>query len=254
MNCHFSLLFFSLWLGKKTGLTTRLATLIGVGTSICGASAIAAMAPCIEAKKEETGLALSCITLFGLLAMFSHPFLYTSTVVGDPLGHNLNAYAIWVGTGVHETAQVIAAAGALGVEGNALLVKSIRIFMIDPMILLATYMIARKANLSGRRRTTLPAYGVVFVALSVCGAFLDIYAPQIALLGFDWLPLKTVLSKVVFKFLLGLCLAGEGFKVKLSQIAKLGIKPFAIGAFVALLAGIIALVLAILVTPFLPVL
>jgi len=251
--------FFGLWLGRKLGLDDGLASLIGVGTSICGASAIAATGPAIKARDEEMGLAVACITLFGLVAMFLYPFLYANTVVGDWLQHNLNLYAIWCGSGVHEVAQVAAAAGALGVAGRALLIKGIRVFMIGPMILLATYMLGRRANVTNSKRTPgekpkiiLPAYGVMFIVLSLCCAFLDAYAPQIAALGFDWPPVKAVLSGVVFKFLLAVCFAGVGLRVKFQQIAKLGAKPFAVGAFMAILAGILALILAIAAAPFVP--
>jgi uncharacterized integral membrane protein (TIGR00698 family) len=251
--------FFGLWLGRKVGLDDTLASLIGIGTSICGASAIAAAGPAIKAKEEEMGLAVACITLFGLLAMFLYPFLYVNTVVGDWFQHNLNLYAIWCGSGVHEVAQVAAAAGALGVEGCALLVKSIRVFMIGPMILLATYMMSKRVSVANSKSTssekpkiTLPAYGVVFIVLSICCAFLDAYAPQIAALGFDWPPVKAVLSGVVFKFLLAVCFAGVGLMVKFQQIAKLGAKPFVVGAFMAILAGFLALILAIAVAPLVP--
>ncbi len=247
--------FFGRWLGRKLGLSDTLATLIGVGTCICGASAIAATGPAIRAKEEEMGLAIACITLFGLLAMFTYPFLYANTVVGEWLWRNLNVYGIWCGSGIHEVAQVAAAGGALGVAGPALLVKAVRVFMIGPMILLATYMQGRRADVakvSEAPKVTLPAYGVVFIALSFCCAFLDAYAPQITALGFDWPPVKAMLSGVVFKFLLALCFAGVGFKVRFREIAKLGAKPFAVGAFMSILAGILALILAIAVAPLVP--
>ena len=247
--------FFGLWLGRKLGLNNRLATLIGVGTCICGASAIAATGPAIKAKEEETGLALACITLFGLFAMFTYPFLYASTVVGEWLGLNLNVYSIWCGSGVHETAQVMAAAGALDPKaiGPALLVKSIRIFMIGPMILVATYVLSRIEKVEVSKSATkviLPVYGVVFILNSIFCAFLDAYAPQIGALGFDWPLVKGVLSGTVFKFLLATTFAGVGSKVKFRDIARLGAKPFAVGALISILAGALALILAIAVAPF----
>ena len=87
----------SLWLGERLGLDRRLASLIGVGTAICGAAAIAALTPAINAKEEESGLAVSGITLFGLLSMFLYPFLFLNTPVNGLLGGNLDAYAVWVG-------------------------------------------------------------------------------------------------------------------------------------------------------------
>jgi len=249
--------FFGLWLGRKVGLSNTLASLIGVGTSICGASAIAAAGPAIEAKEEEIGLALACITLFGLLAMFTYPFLYTNTIVGEWLGHNPNVYSIWCGSGVHETAQVIAAAGALdsAAIGPALMVKSIRIFMIGPMVLIATYFFSKKEKIARGKsaaKTVLPAFAVVFILNSFIGAFLDAYTPTIRAMGFDWSLVKPLLSGNVFPFLLATAFAGVGSKVKFKDIAKLGAKPFALGAFMALLAGVLALILAIAVAPFVP--
>jgi len=92
-------------LGRRFGLSSALSTLIGIGTSVCGASAIAATGPAINAKEEEMGLSLACVTLFGLGAMFLYPFLYDSTIVGAWLGHNDLAFGVWAGTGIHETAK-----------------------------------------------------------------------------------------------------------------------------------------------------
>ena len=92
----------SITLGRRLGLSNKLAILIGVGTSICGASAIAATAPAIQAKEEEIGIAVSGITLFGLISMFLYPYLFTSTAVYNWLLGNPLVYAIWVGSGIHE--------------------------------------------------------------------------------------------------------------------------------------------------------
>jgi len=250
----FVIFFASLWLGRKLGLSDTLSMLIGVGTCICGASAIVATGPAVKAREEEMGLAIACITIFGLIAMFLYPFLYTNTIVGGWLAHNLNVFAIWVGTGVHEVAQVAAAGGALGVAGAALCVKSIRVFMIGPMILLATYINGKRAKVivGERPKITLPIYGIMFIIFSLCCAFLDAHASQIATMGFDWLSIKAMLSGTIFKFLLALCFAGVGSKVRFRSIAKLGAKSFGVGAFMAVFAGVLALVLAIVMSPFIP--
>lgn len=91
------IVFFALYVGRKLGIDDKCAILIGVGTSICGASATAAIGPANKAKEEEMGLAIACITLFGLVAMFVYPYLYANTVVGQWLQLNLNTYARWVG-------------------------------------------------------------------------------------------------------------------------------------------------------------
>ena len=248
--------FLSVWIGRRFGLSDRLALLIGVGTSICGASAIAAAAPAVDAREEEIGLALSGITLFGLISMVLYPFLFSNTVVGSLLMENLNVYAIWVGSGVHETAQVIGAAGMLGdgVIQPAVMIKSIRIFMIGPAVLLATYMYNRGGSrASGGRGLVLPVFAVVFIVNSVISALLNANADTLMVMGIDWLALKSLLSGSVIPFLLATAFAGVGSKVQFRTIARLGFKPFAFAALMAVLAGGLALFLAILVAPYVPV-
>ncbi|MEM0368022.1 MAG: putative sulfate exporter family transporter [Desulfurococcaceae archaeon] len=241
-------------IGGKLGLSRNLSILIGVGTGICGASAIAATGPAINAKEEEMGVALTCITIFGLTAMILYPALFTSTMIGELLHNNLRLFAIWAGSGIHEVAQVAAAAGSLGVAGEALLVKSIRVFMIGPTILIATYMALGKNKTIKRqeRSFVLPAYGIVFVLLTFICAILDMNTQYLLSVGFDWLKVKSVLSDVVLKFLLALCFAGVGLKVNFRDISKLGVKSFVVGALISALIGVIALILAIIVAPFVP--
>ena len=247
--------FTSVWLGRRFGISDRLALLIGVGTSICGASAIAATAPALEAREEEIGLALSGITLFGLMSMFLYPFLFSSTAVNGLLGGNLNVFAIWVGSGVHETAQVVAAAGALGegVISPALMIKSVRIFMIGPAVLLATYIFNRGGGEAREGpKLVLPTFAVLFIAGSIVSALLDANASALAVTGLDWVYFKGLLKGNVIPFLLATAFAGVGSKVQFRTIARLGVKPFAFAALMAVLAGTLAFALAVLVAPYVP--
>ena len=82
-------------------VSDNLSLLIAVGTSICGATAIVALAPAINAKKEEISYAIANITVFGLIAMFLYPLL-AFTVFDD----NSLAVGLFLGTSIHETAQV----------------------------------------------------------------------------------------------------------------------------------------------------
>ena len=82
-------------------VSNNLSLLIAVGTSICGATAIVALAPAINAKKEEISYAIANITVFGLIAMFLYPLL-AFTVFDD----NSLAVGLFLGTSIHETAQV----------------------------------------------------------------------------------------------------------------------------------------------------
>ena len=248
-------LALSLWLGRRLGLNHRLASLIGVGTAICGASAIAALTPAINAKEEESGLAVSGITLFGLVSMFLYPFLFLSTPVNGLLGGNLNAYAIWVGAGVHETAQVIAAASAVdaAVVQAAMLIKSVRIFMIGPVVFLLSWYCARCERGEGRRRFVVPLFAVGFTVGSVVCALLDINAMTLLSAGIDWISIKTYLSGTILPFMLATAFAGVGSKVSLRSILKLGPKPIFVAAAVAATAGLLAFVTAVLLVPYITV-
>jgi uncharacterized membrane protein YadS len=187
--------------------------------------------------------------------MFLYPILYTNTVVGSWLNNNLNVYAIWVGAGIHEVAQVAAAGDALGVAGAALSIKSIRVFMIGPMILIAAYINSRRDNSNNKvkNKFTLPAYGVVFVILSLASALLDASASQLAILSFNWPYVKSVLSDTVLKFLLTLSFSGVGSKIRLRDISKLGMRAFLFGALIAMFSSVLTLSIAILFSDFVPV-
>jgi len=183
--------------------------------------------------------------------MFLYPFLFVNTIVNQWLGQSTNVYAIWVGSGVHETAQVIASAGALGPEvvAPAMLIKSIRIFMIGPVVLLSTYVFRRlDAKSAEKSRIVLPMFGVIFILNSFISALLDAYAPSSGG-AFDWIHVKGFLSGNVFPFLLATAFAGVGSRVKLNSIAKLGVKPFSFAALIAVLAGILSLIMAVIVSP-----
>ena len=71
------------WINRALGLPRRLGSLIAVGTSICGVSAIAATAPVIDAEEDEVSYSVACITLFGLLALFCYPLLAHGMFGGD---------------------------------------------------------------------------------------------------------------------------------------------------------------------------
>jgi uncharacterized integral membrane protein (TIGR00698 family) len=221
-------------------LDDTLTLLIATGTGICGASAIAAVGPAIKAKAEEMGLAVAAITLFGLIAMFGYPLLFNGALSGW-LGNNPLAFGMWTGTGIHETAQVIAAASqvnqALSIATSA---KFIRIFMIGPMVIISLFIFQRlsRNREKGQIKIAIPWFAVFFVVFTLVN------------LGLASLPIKnswasfnsTFLSPAI-TFLLAWSFAGIGLKVKISTIRALGLKAFLGGMAVAVIAGVISLLL-----------
>ena len=240
----------SLALGKRLGISNRLAILIGVGTSICGASAIAATAPAIGAKEEEIGIAISGITLFGLISMFLYPYLFTNTAVFDWLLGNPMVYAIWVGSGVHESAQVLVAASTLSPEymQPALIIKSIRIFMIAPIVLASTFYLNRAEEGKLTAKVSLPLFAIVFLVNSLISAGLNTVANPV--FHGAWVIVKAGLKSSIIPFLLSIAFAGVGSKVRFSDIAKVGWKPFGFAALMSIMAGVVALGMAVFIAPY----
>lgn len=133
--------------GKALRLETNMTTLIGIGTSVCGGSAIAATAPVISAKDEEVAQAISTIFLFNIVAVFIFPAL------GHLLGMSDMGFGMWSGTAINDTSSVVAAgtawsnaAGDNTALAFATIVKLTRTLMIVPITFVLAIYTARKAK------------------------------------------------------------------------------------------------------------
>lgn len=89
---------------RRFGLSLTLGRLIAIGTAVCGCTAVMAVGPLINARKEEMGYAVGCVVLFGLLAMLIYPWVAHAWLGGTPM-----AAGIFLGTAIHDTSQVIGA-------------------------------------------------------------------------------------------------------------------------------------------------
>ena len=146
-------------LGRRLGVGRDLRTLIGVGTGICGASAIAAVTPVVEPRRSDISYAMSTIFLFNVAAVLAFPPL------GHLLGLSQHTFGVFAGTAVNDTSSVVAAASTYGASaaGTAIVVKLTRSLMIIPICL-------GLAALSNRRgtgvRRLVPWFLVGFVLLA----------------------------------------------------------------------------------------
>jgi len=120
------------WLfGRLLGVPRDLRTLIGVGTGICGGSAIAAVSPVIEAASTDVAYAISTIFLFNITAVLAFPLL------GHALGMSQQSFGLFAGTAVNDTSSVVATATTYGAAAtsHAVVVKLVRTLMIIPICL-----------------------------------------------------------------------------------------------------------------------
>jgi uncharacterized integral membrane protein (TIGR00698 family) len=138
-------LTLAFFLGRRLGIGGDLRTLIGVGTGICGASAIAAVSPTIRAKHPDIAYAISTIFLFNIVAVLVFP----------PLGHALHlsqhAFGLFAGTAVNDTSSVVAAASTYGAHASqyAVVVKLTRTLMIIPICLGLAALVRRRDRAEG---------------------------------------------------------------------------------------------------------
>ena len=218
-------LIVSFVLCKAMKVPSNISTLVGVGSSICGGSAIAATAPVIGADDEEIAQAISVIFLFNVIAALTFPTL------GGMLGMTDHGFGLFAGTAVNDTSSVTAAASAwdsmhpgANVLESATVVKLTRTLAIIPITLvLACWQmhLARKAGGDAKSTFSLkrafPMFVLFFVLASVITTVLQLPASITA-------PIKEL-----SKFFIVMAMAAIGFNTDIVELVKKGGKPIALG-------------------------
>ena len=222
-------------LGRWFKLSPKLTSLLAVGSSICGVSAIIATKGAIEAEDEDASFAIAAILSLGALALFTFP----------PIGHWLHMsdrlYGLWAGMGVDNTAEAVAA-GALYSDAAskiAVLAKTTRNAMIGFVVLgYALYWATREGrNVVGNKAAFLwekfPKFVLGFLLISLLASLKFFDSGQLANLA--------NLSRWAFL----LTFAGVGLRINFRDMKKQGIRPFVVGALgeVAIAAITLGLVL-----------
>lgn len=208
--------FCAAWIiGRGLNLSGNTAILIGVGTAICGGSAIAATAPAIAAKEREVAYSLSTIFLFNIAAVFIFPFLGHYLKMSD-LG-----FGLWAGTAINDTSSVVAASYSYSeAAGNfATIVKLTRTLMIIPITLVLAIITAKKtaADSEFNLVKTFPWFIAGFLAaslVSTSGVFSEELCTALAHTG---------------KFLIIAAMAAIGLSIDLRQMVSNGIRPVLLG-------------------------
>ncbi|HEU4940776.1 MAG TPA: putative sulfate exporter family transporter [Candidatus Eisenbacteria bacterium] len=233
-------------LGRAAGIPGRLATLIGVGTAVCGNSAIAATAPVIRARDDEVSFAIATNTVFGTLAVLLYPLIGKFTHMGDA------AYGTWAGTAVNDTSQVVAAGFAYGdLAGRvATAVKLTRNALMGGVILAIGIAYARSGadvaagSAWGRVKQSFPIFVVGFLVMALLNT-----------LGFFvWLSAQVHVDvpRVLLeasRALILVALAAVGLSTRLESMRQTGLKPFLIGLGVAALTSGASLLLIRILGP-----
>jgi uncharacterized integral membrane protein (TIGR00698 family) len=231
------------FIGKALGLNWKLSNLISAGTGICGGSAIAAIAPTIDAEDSDVAYAMSATFLFDMAMIVLFP------IMGRAIGMSAEAFGIWAGTAVNDTSSVVATGYAFSEAAGdfATMVKLTRTLSIIPTVL--TFALIQmnlkrkeaikngenekeiKANFSFTK--IFPWFILGFLAMSIVASIFTIPAEIVAT------------TKSVSKFLMVCALAAIGLNTSFKDMKKSGIKPMIHGFIISALVVIVALVVEI---------
>jgi conserved hypothetical integral membrane protein len=216
------------FLGQKVfGLDKQTSWLIGAGSSICGAAAVLATEPVLKAESSKVTVAVATVVIFGTIAIFLYPAMYPF------LAHwfSPETYGIYMGSTMHEVAQVVAAGHAVSpdAENAAVIAKMLRVMMLAPFLLILAARVKQLAPAgSGEKsKITIPWFAILFIVVAIFNSF-------------HLLP-KAVVDMLVTldTVLLAMAMAALGLTTHVSALKKAGAKPLlmALVLFIWLIVG-----------------
>ena len=225
-------------LGRSFKLGRKIAMLLGVGTGICGGSAILAAAPVIEAEEEDVIFSVTVVSLLGTVAMFFYP------IIGHLLHMPHRQFGLWAGLTLHQTPQVVAAGFTYGNDAGeiATIVKLARVCLLAPAIFIVGYLHARsKAEISYmgaaekkkkiNYRSLVPTFVLglfIFVILRTAGLLpnMTFHFPEYSRFGMSDYSVNMVDSlKGASNFCIVISMAAAGLETKFSVLKKIGHAP-----------------------------
>ena len=214
-------------------LERNCAILIGAGSSICGAAAVMATEPVVKGRSEDVTVAVSTVVVFGTIAIFLYPLLYQMNLGWQVLGATPTAFGVYIGSTVHEVAQVVAAGKSIGQEAAnaAVIAKMVRVMMLAPFLVILSAVLARgKAKVGSHDKATklaIPWFAFIFIGV-------------VAFNSLGLLPAGTVATITELDTaLLAMAMAALGLTTHMSAIRRAGIKPLLLAGllFCWLIAG-----------------
>ena len=241
--CIISVLIIVKLLIKKLKISTRMAYLISIGSTVCGTTAIMATAPVIKASKGEIAYAIANMTVFGIISMLIYPYFANIYFDGDPL-----FVGLFLGTAIHETSQVAAAGLIYDQQFNspetlniATVTKLIRNTFLVIMIPLFAILYNRNTtnNKSYSITSIFPYFVLGFIGMIIFRNigdqfFLNESSEQI------W---QSSISNIKdsAKIFLSMAMAAVGLSTNLKDIKSMGYKPFIVGFIAMITVGLVSI-------------
>lgn len=217
--------------GRWFGLKGDLPLLIGIGTSICGATAIATTSPILKAKEQDFVYAVNTIFAFNVLAVVFYP------LIGQLLGFSDQIFGMWAGAAIHDTSSVVAAGYLYSDEAGSIsvVVKLLRTLTLIPLALLLAVFVSYRTKSEQTKAEKVkiskifPYFILVFVGVVLLNTFV---------------PFPEIISESTnqfAKFLIVMVMASVGLKASFKDIKKIGPRPFIVGLIASVIIGVVSI-------------
>lgn len=207
-------IFFTVLIARWLKADSSLSLLLGIGTGVCGAAAIAAVSPILKTKDEDTAIGVGIIALIGTL------FSIAYTILRPYIDLTSIQYGIWSGISLHELAHVALAAAPAGQDALAigLLAKLGRVFLLVPLSFILMYWVKRKKKEQSATKIEFPWFLIGFVAMSFFGSYV---------LGKHLFVPENVMNVVanLTTFVLTMAMVGLGLNVSLKDLRTKALRP-----------------------------
>lgn len=206
------------WLGKRLKANSSITFLLGVGTGVCGAAAIAVVSSIMKSKEEDTAISVGIIALMGTI------FSVMYTILRPILPLSPVEYGIWSGMSLHEIAHVALAGAPAGPDGlaMALMAKLGRVLLLIPLSMILIYRIKRKQkDQSMDAKIDFPWFLIGFIVMSLFGSYV---------LGKSIIPSQEIMDGIstATTFLMTSAMVGLGLNVSLRDLRKKALLPITI--------------------------
>ncbi len=221
----FGTLVVGVLLGKLLKVKDKTSNLISSGTAICGGSAIAAVAPVIDADSEEISVSLGTVFILNSIALFVFP------IIGHALNLSQNQFGIWAAISIHDTSSVVGAAQSYGAEALAVAtpVKLARALWIAPLAFLFSFLYHGKSE--KKAKIAIPYFILFFLLATIVRTYIPpTFPPSL----FDSLVMLAKKGLTITLFLIGASLSRETLK-------KVGVKPLIQGVLLWILISVVSL-------------
>jgi uncharacterized integral membrane protein (TIGR00698 family) len=231
------------WVGTRLlKMDRKTAMLIGAGSAICGAAAVMAAEPVVRGRAEQVSVAVAGVVVFGTIAMFLYPVLYLLNGHWHVIPGNAQTFGVYIGSTVHEVAQVVAAGRQVGADavGTAVIAKMVRVLMLAPFLVVLAGWIGRNTRdaeegsghpasgaAAAKRPPAVPAFAFVFIGVVLFNSLGLIPKPAIDLIT------------LIDTGLLAAAMAALGISTHVKALRQTGTQPFVLALilFVWLVIG-----------------